>query len=45
MNEVSLAQLVHERMQGARVSHCSRQHFHLGKPLGGDNPMLRQIAA
>ena len=28
-----------------RVSHCSRQHLHLGKPLGGDNPMLRQMAA
>ena len=45
MIEVSLAQFAHERMERARVSHRSRQRFHLGKPVSGDNPMLRQMAA
>jgi hypothetical protein len=45
MIEVSLARLAHERMERARVSHRSRQRVHLGKPVGGDNPMLREMAA
>jgi hypothetical protein len=32
-------------MERVCVSDRSRQRFHLDKPLSGDNPMLRQMAA